>query len=120
MAKLRSLNSEQSCKKPVKDNSQPQYIISPVAIHDLNDINNYFAEYNIDAGEQFLDEFSKKCRYLTQFPLMGRSYSEIRSYLRGLPIKNHIIFYRTINNGIEIMRIIRGDRDLEAIFEKDS
>jgi toxin ParE1/3/4 len=51
---------------------------------------------------------------------MGRSYSEIRSYLRGLPIKNYIIFYRTINNGIEIMRVIRGDRDLETIFEKDS
>jgi hypothetical protein len=60
MAKLRSLNSGQSCKKPVKDNFQLRYIISPTAIHDLNDIDDYFAEYNIDAGEQFLDEFSKK------------------------------------------------------------
>jgi hypothetical protein len=56
MVKQRSLNSEQSYKKPVKDNFQPQYIISPAAIYDLNDINDYFAEYNIDAGEQFLDE----------------------------------------------------------------
>jgi toxin ParE1/3/4 len=51
---------------------------------------------------------------------MGRSYSEIRSYLRGLPIQNYIIFYRVINNGLEIMRVVKGDRDLEAVFEKDS
>lgn len=120
MAKLRLLNLEQSCKKPVKNNSQPQYIISPAAIADLDDITDYFAERNINAGEQLLDEFSKKYRYLTQFPLMGRSYSEIRPYLRGIPMKNYIVFYRVINDGIEIMRVIKGDRDLETIFEEDS
>jgi toxin ParE1/3/4 len=119
MEKLRSPNLEQSYNKPVKDNSQPQYIISPAAIRDLDDISDHFAERNIDAGDRLLDEFSKKCRYLTQFPLMGRSYSEIRSYLRGLPMQNYIIFYRVINNGIEIMRVIKGDRDLEAIFAND-
>lgn len=119
MEKLRLLNLAQSCNKPVKNNSQPQYIISPAAIADLDNITDYFAERNIDAGEQLLDEFRKKCRYLTQFPFMGRSYSEIRSYLRGLPMQNYIIFYRVIDNGIEIMRVIKGDRDLEAIFEAD-
>jgi toxin ParE1/3/4 len=103
----------------VKDDSQPQYIISPAAIADLNDVTDYFAEHNIDAGERLLDDFSKKCRYLTQFPFMGRSYSEIRSHLRGLPMQNYIIFYRIIDNGIEIMRIIKGDRDLEAMFAED-
>jgi toxin ParE1/3/4 len=104
----------------VNPNAQPQYIISPAAICDLNDITDYFAKHNINAGDHLLDEFSKKCRYLTQFPLMGRSYREIRSYLRGLPIQNYIIFYRVINNGLEIMRVVKGDRDLEAVFEKDS
>ena len=97
-----------------------QYIISPEAIRDLDAITDYFATHNIDAGEQFLDEFAKKCRYLTQFPLIGRSYREIRSYLRGIPIQNYIVFYRIINDGIEIMRIIRGNRDLEAIFEENT
>jgi toxin ParE1/3/4 len=71
---------------------------------------------NIDRGENFLDEFNKKCRYLTQFPMMGRSYREIRSYLRGLPMKNHIIFYRVLKDGLEIMRVVPANRDLEAIF----
>jgi toxin ParE1/3/4 len=97
-----------------------QYIISPEAIRDLDEISDYFATRNIDAGEQFLDEFTKKCRYLTQFPLMGRSYSQLRSYLRGIPLQNYIIFYRIANDGIEIMRIIRGDRDLEAFFTESN
>jgi toxin ParE1/3/4 len=35
-------------------------------------------------------------------------------------MQNYIIFYRVINNGIEIVRVIKGDRDLEAIFETDT
>jgi len=65
-----------------------------------------------------MGSINKKCSYLTQFPLIGRSYSEIRPYLRGIPMQKYIIFYRTIANGIEIMRVIRGDRNLEDIFEE--
>jgi len=92
------------------------YIIAPEAIRDLEQIIDYFAMDNVDRGEQFLDEFTKKCRYLTQFPMMGRSYREIRSYLRGLPMKKHIIFYRVLKDGLEIMRVVPANRDLEAIF----
>jgi toxin ParE1/3/4 len=92
------------------------YIIAPEAISDLEQIIDYLAMDNIGRGENFLDEFNKKCRYLTQFPMMGRTYREIRSYLRGLPMKNHIIFYRVLNDGLEIMRVVQANRDLEAIF----
>jgi toxin ParE1/3/4 len=85
-----------------------QYIISTEAIRDMEQILDYLANTNINAGEKFLEEFSKKCRYLTQFPLMGRSYREIRPYLRGLPMKNYIIFYRLTEQGLEIMRVVKG------------
>ena len=92
------------------------YVISPEAICDLEQIVDYLAMDNIDAGDRFIDEFSKKCRYLTQFSMIGRSYREIRPDLRGLPMKNYIIFYRCLDNGLEIMRVIQGNRDLEAVF----
>jgi toxin ParE1/3/4 len=97
-----------------------QYIISPEAIRDLEAIIDYFATRNVDVGDQFLDEFTKKCRYLTQFPLIGRSYRQIRPYLRGIPLQNCIIFYRVSDDFIEIMRIVKGNRDLEAIFEENT
>jgi toxin ParE1/3/4 len=55
---------------------------------------------------------------LTQFPLMGRRYAEVRSYLRGIPMQNYILFYRILDDGIEIMRVVRGDRDIEAIVDE--
>jgi len=96
-----------------------QYIISTEAIRDMEQILDYLANTNINAGEKFLEEFSKKCRYLTQFPLMGRSYREIRPYLRGLPMKNYIIFYRLTEQGLEIMRVVKGERDLDAFFSEN-
>ncbi|MDT3675278.1 type II toxin-antitoxin system RelE/ParE family toxin [Microcystis wesenbergii] len=93
-----------------------QYIISTEAIRDMEQILDYLANTNISTGEKFLEEFSKKCRYLSQFPLMGRSYREIRPYLRGLPMKNYIIFYPLTEQGLEIMPFIKGERDLEAFF----
>ena len=96
-----------------------QYIISTEAIRDMEQILDYLANTNINAGEKFLEEFSKKCRYLTQFPLMGRSYREIRPYLRGLPMKNYIIFYRLTEQGLEIMRVVKGERDLDALFSEN-
>lgn len=96
-----------------------QYIISPEAIQDLKATINYFATINIKAGEKLLDEFEKKCRYLIQFPKIGRSYPEIRPYLRGIPLDGYIIFYRLSQDTIEIMRIFKGNRDLETLFDSD-
>jgi plasmid stabilization system protein ParE len=35
-------------------------------------------------------------------------------------MQNYIIFYRVIDEDIEIMRVIRGDRNLEAMFEENT
>jgi toxin ParE1/3/4 len=77
-----------------------QHIISPEANQDLEEIIDYFTSRNIDAGERFVDEFNKKCRYLANFPNMGRSYADIKDYLRGVPIENYIILYRVTDSGI--------------------
>ncbi|PSB01029.1 type II toxin-antitoxin system RelE/ParE family toxin [Merismopedia glauca] len=93
-----------------------QHIISPEATQDLESIIDYFATYNIEAGERFLNDFSQKCKYLANFPNMGRSYADIKENLRGLPIDSYIIFYRPTNTGIEIIRVVSGYRNLESLF----
>jgi toxin ParE1/3/4 len=96
-----------------------QYLITPEAIQDLKEITNYLAQYNIEKAENLVNQFEKKCRYLVQFPQIGRSYQHIRSYLRGLPFQGYIIFYRLGDNTIEILRVVKGNRDLEALFTDD-
>jgi plasmid stabilization system protein ParE len=41
-----------------------EYIISQPAIRDLEAISAYFADVNIEAGERFLQRFSKRCQQL--------------------------------------------------------
>jgi toxin ParE1/3/4 len=91
--------------------------IAPSAIRDLDDISDYFLERNINAGEQFLQEFTKKCRNLASFPAMGRSYSHIRVDLRGIPLQSYIILYRLIDDGLEIVRVVNARQDLESLFQ---
>ncbi|MBO3462011.1 type II toxin-antitoxin system RelE/ParE family toxin [Aetokthonos hydrillicola Thurmond2011] len=92
------------------------YIISPSASRDLNQIADYFLDVNLEAGEKLFREFNKKCHNLAKFPNMGRSYAHIRADLRGLPLDKYIILYKDIDDGIEILRIISGRQDLESLF----
>ncbi|WP_435023289.1 type II toxin-antitoxin system RelE/ParE family toxin [Nostoc sp. CALU 1950] len=62
------------------------YIISPSASRDLNEIADYFLPRNLEAGEKLFREFNKKCQNLANFPSMGRSYAHIKPSLRGLPL----------------------------------
>ncbi|MEA5489822.1 MULTISPECIES: type II toxin-antitoxin system RelE/ParE family toxin [Pseudanabaena] len=96
------------------------YIISPLASRDLDDIFDYFAEFSVDAGERFVDDFNKKCRNLVAFPSIGRAYTEIDTSLRGIPLSGYIIFYRVNENLIEIVRVVSGHRDLASLFRGSS
>ncbi|WP_043997021.1 MULTISPECIES: type II toxin-antitoxin system RelE/ParE family toxin [Microcystis] len=79
---------------------------------------DYFLVVNIEAGEKLFRKFYKKCQQLVQFPKLGRSYSHIKPSLRGLPLDGYIIFYRVINETVEILRIVNGRQDLDALFSE--
>lgn len=94
-----------------------RYVINILASQDLNQIADYFAETNLEAGEQFFSEFNRKCKQLVAFPHSGKSYSEIYPGLKGLSLGNYILFYRILENGIEILRVVSGRRNLPSLFK---
>lgn len=93
-----------------------RYIISLEASRDLEEIIDYFASRNIEVGERFVNEFNQKCEHLTKFPNMGRSYAEIVPSLRGIPLNGYIILYQVLEDGIVIVRVVSGYRNLESLF----
>lgn len=97
-----------------------QCFVSPTASRDLDAIGDYFVTRNIEAGERLLREFVKKCENLVKFPNMGRSYDRIKPGLRGVPLDGYIIFYRVFDNGIEILRVVSGYQELEAMFPDET
>jgi toxin ParE1/3/4 len=96
-----------------------RYVINILASRDLNEIADYFAENGVETGEQFFSEFNSKCQQLVAFPSSGKSYAGIRPDLRGLSLAGYIVFYRVLlHEGIEILRVVSGRRDLPSLFEK--
>ena len=93
-----------------------QYVLAKEATQDLDEILDYFLSRNIDAGERFIQEFNQKCKYLTQFPNIGRSYANLDPTLRGIPVDGYILFYRLFEDNVVIVRVISGYRDLKSVF----
>jgi toxin ParE1/3/4 len=81
-------------------------VITLQASRDLDEISEYFVSRNIEAGEKLLQLFNEKCTRLMQFPNMGKSYAHIRSWLRGIPLDNYIIFYEVLDDEITILRVV--------------
>jgi toxin ParE1/3/4 len=94
-----------------------RYVINILASRDLNEIADYFAENNLEAGERFFRAFNRKCQQLVAFPNSGKSYAEIRSDLRGIALEGYVIFYRVLDEGIEILRVVSGRRNFPSLFE---
>jgi toxin ParE1/3/4 len=69
------------------------YVISRQASLDIGEIVDFLSDRDLETGEAFLKAFAKKCRYLTQFPFIGKSYPHIQAELRGLIFRRYIIFY---------------------------
>jgi toxin ParE1/3/4 len=95
-----------------------RYVINPLATEDLNQIADYFFENSVEAGERFFKNFNRKCQQLVTFPNSGKSYDTIRPGLRGLSFEGYIVFYRVLDDGIEILRVISGRRDFPRFFEE--
>jgi toxin ParE1/3/4 len=95
-----------------------RHVITTPATFDVVEIVDFLSDRKVESGEDFIREFTEKCRYLTNFPLIGKSYPALQPGLRGIQLKPYIIFYITTEEVVEIVRVVRGDRDLKALFNQ--
>ena len=89
---------------------------TPLAESDLDAIWFYIAQDSPGQATRFLRTIDEKCRTLADAPMIGRSRPELAPGLRSLPVGNYAIFYRPIEDGIEIVRVLHQSRDIEALF----
>ena len=54
---------------------------------------------------------------LAKNPLMGRERDEVMPGLRSFPFKRYVIFYQPLQDGIDVVRVLHGARDIESLFE---
>ncbi len=83
---------------------------------DLVDILVYLRRRDERAADRFEADFEGKCRILAQFPMMGRARPELTPSLRSFAINPYVIFYEPLDDGVRIVRVIHGSRDISSMF----
>ena len=90
----------------------------PQAIADLYDIYDYIAVENHSRqnAERFIQRLNDSMAKLATHPLMGKDRSLYRSNLRAWPVGSYLIFYEPIPNGIDVIRVLHGKRDIARVL----
>jgi len=88
----------------------------PQAESDLDEIWWHIAQENPDAADQLLDRMDERCNTLAQFPFIGASRDELMLTLRSLPVGNYVIYYLPLDDGIEVIRVLHGSRDINMLL----
>ena len=94
----------------------PEILWRPQAQADLHEIWLYIAQDASYLADRFIDLIESGCGALAQNPLMGRLRPELAVGLRSFPIGNYLIFYMPSEDGIAIVRVMSGFRDVDALF----
>jgi plasmid stabilization system protein ParE len=100
----------------------PRLRFNASATANLVSIAAYIAEQSGSrtAAERFTDELRRKCGDLAAAPIrMGRARNELRAGLRSHPYKSYVIFFRYIEDVLEIVNVIEDHRDIPALFRED-
>ncbi len=98
------------------------YRFLPKAQEDAIEQAVYISEDNPEAADRFLEALERSCELLATMPDMGsrRTFDNpALADVRTMPIKGfekYLIFYRSSPEGVEIIRIVHGARDLPALF----
>ncbi len=93
-----------------------RYRVSDTARSDLDEIWFYIAQDNPDAADRFIRALVSRFPLLASMPEIGRAREELSPHLRSFPVGNYVIFYRLVDSGIEIARVLHGARDFPPLF----
>jgi toxin ParE1/3/4 len=93
-----------------------QYRVSAAARADLDEIWFYIAQDSPEAADKFIRAIVTRFPRLASMSEMGRRREELSPRLRSLAFGNYVIFYRAMENGVEIVRVLHGARDLPPLF----
>jgi toxin ParE1/3/4 len=92
-------------------------IVSPQAVEALREIEEYIGNDNPKAAVEFVDRLVERFSELARFPGIGKRRDEIRKGYRSIVEGEYLIFYRTVNDVVEIMHVVHGKRKLDQVFK---
>lgn len=92
-------------------------VIAPRARDDLEEVWIVVAGGSgVDAADRWIDRIHDRCRDLLVDPLGGRARDDLAPGLRSVVVRPWVVFYRTTEDRVEIVRVLHGRRDVGSIL----
>jgi toxin ParE1/3/4 len=90
---------------------------TPRAEEDLLDIWGYIAQDSPAAADRLLDRIDRALAVLADFPRLGPLREDIGIGACYHVVGRYLIFYRDIGDGIEVVRVVHGMRNLSGLLD---
>jgi toxin ParE1/3/4 len=98
----------------------PRIVILPEARQDLFAIWHYvFQQSQSEAiADRLIDRIHHVAGIYAAQPPLGELRTDLHAKVRCFPVGNYVVFYFPLDDGIEIMQVIHGARDIPAHFRQ--
>ena len=89
---------------------------------DLEELGAFIAKDNPSAAIEVVRQLRRSFEQLACMPQLGRvvkrvkTSEQLRAWLSPA-FRNYLIFYRELSDGVEIVRVLHGARDIQRILE---
>jgi toxin ParE1/3/4 len=91
----------------------------PLADTDILEIWDFIADDSVSAADRWVDHLGEQFRLLATQPMMGRARDELAPGVRSFPFGRYVVFYVPLDGGIDVVRVLNGARDIDAVFSPE-
>ena len=88
----------------------------PQAEADVLEIWIFIAEDSVDAADKWVDTLDEKLALWATQPMIGRARDELFPDMRSFPFGRYVVFYAPLIDGIDVVRVLHGSRDIDTNF----
>lgn len=89
----------------------------PQAEADVLEIWAFIAEDSIAQADRWIDRLDESLALWATQPKIGRARDDLSPGIRSLPFGRYAVFFAPTPEGIEVVRVLHGSRDIEDQFQ---
>lgn len=88
----------------------------PEAEADILEIWDFIADDSISEADRWIDRLDEKLRLWATQPTIGRPRDELAPNLRSMPFGRYVVFFTSLIDGIDVVRVLQAARDVDREF----
>jgi toxin ParE1/3/4 len=88
----------------------------PEAEADILETWDFIADDSVSEADRWIDRLDEKLSLWATQPMIGRSREELAPNLRSMPFGRYVVFFVPLPDGIDIVRVLQGSRDVDQEF----